>query len=80
MTEAEASAAIIRWAKGYFAPEIDDPTPEVEVLSIAYHEQADEWIATLQVSTSADDPTVTFWFDEVHLLEENRVHIENIEY
>jgi hypothetical protein len=80
MTEPEARAVIIHWARGYFAPEMDDPLPEVEVLSIVYNEQEDEWTTVLQVSTSADNPTVTFWVDEGHLLEKHRVHIENIEY
>ncbi len=76
----EARTAIIRWAQSYFAPEIDDPPPEVAILSIAYNEQDDEWIAELEISSSADNPTVTFWFDNHHPMEKNRLHIANIEY
>jgi hypothetical protein len=74
MTEQEACAAIVRWAKRYYSPEIDDPTPDVNVVSITHDANEDEWIAELEVSSCADNPFVTFW------LEENRLHIENIEY
>jgi hypothetical protein len=89
MTEQEARSAIIHWAKRYDA-EYDEPVPEVTVLSLTYDEYESEWTAELAVSTSAENPTVTFWLNEGHRkaaqengliwLEENWLHVENIEY
>lgn len=64
MTEEEARNAITRWAKQHFAENEENITPEVEILSIKYDDEEDQWTAELEVSTSADNPTVTFFMDD----------------
>ena len=55
MTEQEARAAIVTWARNHFF--VNDIRPDVQVLTIQ-HNEADEWEAELTVSTSADSPHV----------------------
>ncbi len=78
ISEQMARNAIIEWARSYFAPNIDDPTPDVEVVSIDHNLADDEWKAELNVSTSADHPVVMFWFDEDDDAQE--LHIDAVEY
>lgn len=61
MTEQEARTAITQWAKGYFAESDEETIPEVSIVQIAYDEYGEEWEAELAVSTSADNPHVTFF-------------------
>lgn len=70
MTEEEARETITQWAESYYG---DDEKPDVEILSIVYHEDEEEWEAELEVSTSADNPTVTFWMSKEHGLRVNTV-------
>lgn len=62
MTEDEARKVITEWAKGHFQDE-DEPEPDVEVVEITEGEDG-EWEAELEVSTSADNPRVTFFMDD----------------
>ncbi len=78
--EKAAREALIAWARRYFAPELDDPVPEVMILSLGYNQAEDEWEAELSVSTCADRPHVTFWLDDIHSLQGNRLHIIAVEY
>jgi hypothetical protein len=64
MTEVEARQHITRWAKQHFAPERGDPTPNVEIISLSHDAKEDERQAELAVSTSADNPHVTFFMDD----------------
>jgi hypothetical protein len=78
--EEQVRHALIAWAQRYFAPGLDDPKPEVTILSLGYNQAEDEWEAELAVSTCADHPHVTCWLDDIHPLQENRLHIEAVEY
>ena len=69
MTDDEARARITRWAKQHFYDEDEEITPDVDIVSLAYHPSEDEWEAELSVSTSADNPTVTFFHDEQYGLQ-----------
>lgn len=64
MDEQEARRRIAAWAKRYYYAEKEDSTPEVSVLNCTWDDGDEEWTAELEVSTSADNPTVTFWMDE----------------
>ncbi len=77
ISEQMARNAIIEWAKRYFAPNIDDPMPDVEVVNIDHNLADDEWEAELNVSTSADNPEVMFWFDDE---QDNKLCIDAVEY
>jgi hypothetical protein len=63
MTEAKARNAIIDWAESYFCEE-EKVAPTVTIVRLDYDQEEEEWTAELEVSTSADNPTVTFWMDE----------------
>lgn len=56
----QAEQLITRWAEHHFRDEEEEITPAVQVLSLAFHSGQDEWEAELVVSTSADNPHVTF--------------------
>lgn len=60
MSEEEACAKIIDWAENYFNPNGDEPCT-AEVVEIKYDKDDDNWVAELEVSSSADNPTVTFF-------------------
>ena len=61
MTEEEARHAITAWTKHQFREELD-PEPDVEIIEInPRDEDGEEWEAELDVSSSADDPQVTFF-------------------
>jgi len=61
MNEEEARQAIIAWAKHHFHEELDSE-PDVEIIEInPRDEDGEEWEAELDVSSSADDPQVTFF-------------------
>ena len=64
MTEDEARAKIVKWAKGYFSENHDNVIPQIKIVSIAYDEYEEEWTAELEVSTSADNPHVTFFVSD----------------
>ena len=64
MTEQEARHAITTWAKQHFSENHDNVIPKVEIVSIAYDEYGEEWTAELEVSTSADNPHVTFFMSD----------------
>lgn len=78
MQEQKAEAALVRWAKGHYQQTdyygTGNSAPTVEVVSMAYDEAEQEWLAVLRVSTIEQTPTVTFWLDQQH------IHIEKIEY
>jgi hypothetical protein len=40
--EEQVRHALIAWAQRYFAPELDDPMPEVTVLCLCYNQAEDE--------------------------------------
>jgi hypothetical protein len=58
MNEEEARLRIIKWAENYFA---DDNKPCVKVVSIVFNADDEDWTAELEVSTSEDNPIVTFF-------------------
>ena len=58
MNEEEARKALIRWAKDYYGD--DEEEPEIKIITIEYDQYEEEWSAELEVSTSADNPLVTF--------------------
>jgi hypothetical protein len=64
MTEAEARKVITQWAKNHFADNEEHVVPDVEVLSIE-EQQDDEWYAELSISTSEDNPLVTFFVSDI---------------
>jgi AmiR/NasT family two-component response regulator len=70
MTEQKAREAIVTWARNHFFE--NDIRPDVQVLTIQ-HNDDDEWEAKLVVSTSADNPHVTFFMDEQHGLQVSAV-------
>jgi hypothetical protein len=74
ITYQQARDAIASWAEDYFTQSATS-APAVQVLSLAYDEQEDEWTAELEISSSAENPTVTFWIDD-----QRKLHVENIEY
>lgn len=59
MNQEEARAQIVEWASAHFA-DGDDPC-EVIVISIEYNEDNENWTAELEVSSSEDNPVVTFF-------------------
>ena len=63
MTEQEARSRIIAWAKEHFEGKTQ---PDVEVVGIHYDAEFDVWDAKLSVSSSADDPYVTFTEDSMY--------------
>jgi hypothetical protein len=75
MNEAEARQRIVAWAKDHFSEE--HIIPDVKVLSIEYNEDEDEWSAELLVSTSAENPFVTFFEDSTSQL---GVQVRSVEY
>lgn len=79
-SEQEVREGIILWAQRYYVTEIDDPTPDVNIVNLEYHANDDEWEAELEVSTSADNPHVMFWTDDDHQLVENWLHVIGVEY
>jgi hypothetical protein len=69
ITEEEARTRIIEWAKHYFSNYGEEEEPKVEVVSISYDKEEEEWSAELEVSTSEDNPSVVFWLDDQHGLQ-----------
>lgn len=65
MTEDEARARIITWARNHYAENEENITPTVEVVSIQHDAQEDTWEAELDVSTSADNPHVSFFMSDI---------------
>jgi hypothetical protein len=74
MTEQEAREAIIAWAKEHFAGVTQ---PQVEVEGIHYDAEFDVWDAKLSVSTSVDDPYMTFTEDSMY---KHGVYVNAVEY
>lgn len=66
MTENEARQAITKWAKGHFAENDEHVIPAVSIVSIRHDAEDDTWEAELEVSTSADNPHVTFFKSDQH--------------
>jgi len=82
MSEQEARERIIAWAKEHFTPistvpEEFDLTPEVSVVDIHYDAEFDVWDAQLSVSSSLDNPYVTFTEDSSH---EHGIQVNHVEY
>lgn len=76
MTEEQrVRACLLAWARAYWQDETTGAIPQVELVSLVEvsHEQ-DEWEAELLVSSSADNPTVSFFLDA------DRLHVQTIEY
>jgi hypothetical protein len=88
--EQEASKAIVSWAKQSYQPlsTADDEMTAMEkagLLSglrvdlISIEPIDDMWKARLAIAGGRFDSIVTFWLDDIHQLEENRLHIENVQ-
>lgn len=90
MNEEEASNAIVAWAKQSYEPVSSDddemeamkkagllPGLRVDLISIEI-DPDDMWKARLAIAGGRFDIIVTFWLDDVHQLQENRMHIENV--
>jgi hypothetical protein len=82
MSEQEARERIIAWARSHFtpistAPEEFDLTPEVSVEGIHYDAEFDVWDAKLHVSSSLDDPYVTFTEDSMY---KYGIQVSHVEY
>lgn len=91
MTEQEdAGAVIVAWAKASYTPISTDDDEmadmerqglisgmRVDLLSIETID--DMWKARLAIAGGRFDLVVTFWLDDVHQFDENRLHIEDIQ-
>jgi hypothetical protein len=87
----EASKAIVSWAKRSYEPisTADDEMAAMEkagLLSglrvdlISIEPTDDEmWTARLAIAGGRYDVLVTFWIDDIHQLEENRIHVEKVQ-
>jgi hypothetical protein len=79
---AQICQALVRWAKAEYQVEpwedyyyeVDNPVPTVEVVSLIYDSDMDEWEAELSISTCVDNPQVRFYF------EGKRLRVVGVEY
>src|SRR2546423_11768541 len=88
--EQEASQTIVSWAKQSYQPIASDDSemadmekagllPGSRVDLISLEPLDDMWKARLAMAGGRFDIIVTFWLDDIHQLEENRLHIEDVQ-
>ncbi len=86
----EAGKAIIAWAKQSYEPisTADDEMAAMEKMGlvsgmrvdlISIEPLDDMWKARLAMAGGRFDIIVTFWLDDIHQLQENRLHIEDVQ-
>jgi hypothetical protein len=86
----EAGNAITAWAKQSYEPisTADDEVAAMEKMGllsgmrvdlISIEPLDDMWKARLAMAGGRFDIIVTFWIDDIHRLEENRMHIEDVQ-
>lgn len=84
----ELGKAIVSWAKQSYQPissndemgtlEAEGLIPGLRVDLISIEPIDDMWKARLSIAGGRFDIIVTFWLDDIHHLEENRLHIEDV--
>ncbi len=80
--EQEAGTAVVEWVKQFYTPITTKQEewallPRVDLENIT--SRNDLWEAVLSIAGGHFHLHVSFWLDDLHLLQENRIHIEDVQ-